>query len=284
MLLPPLYSLSPAHQKFILPPTSLCTHVSQMNLRPSIQCYDRSDSSVAYVAPTFSGFRKLPPEIRNEIWISALQPRLITITSKLDQADADCKVKVETPRVELIYVCQESRAVVLKHYKHIRFYGDNGGTTFINWCLDTVFLDFPDESADVDNTLAFLGETFQSVQTLAIRMRTHVFWGFPEFLRQARHLESLIFVDEPERDSFPENVNGHLYLMDLGPLGFVRGCNVDPYGEYRFFQEDIWINLLECYQDERFDLRCWEMSRKAILRVKDLNNVGERYCLLLPVT
>ncbi|CAG8981650.1 hypothetical protein HYALB_00013525 [Hymenoscyphus albidus] len=253
-----------------------------MDPDPSILLPDQPDSSVAHVAPNFSGFRTLPPEIRNKIWKSALLPRLITITPILSQEDATCEVKVETQRVELVCVCQESRAEVLKHYKHVRFNGDNGATTLINWSWDTVFLHLPDESVDVDNTITFLGDTFQLVQTLAIRMRTHVFWGFPEFLRQARHLQSLIFVDEPERDPLPQNVNGHLYLMDLGSLGFVRGCNVDPYGEYRFFQEDIWTTLLECYQDERFGLRYWEMPQKTISWVKDLNNIGE--CLLLPVT
>jgi hypothetical protein len=72
--------------------------------------------------------------------------------------------------------------------------------------------------------------------------------------------------------------------MDLGSLGFIRGCHIDPYGEYRYLQEEIWIKLVECYQNEQFDVRQWEMPLGVISWVRNLNASGERYCLVLPVT
>ena len=280
MILPPPRILSPSHQRFlgISPRPSLLHRRPKPHLSPPLEIESKD------IAPTFACFRKLPPEIRVKIWDIALRPRLITIIPSLNRDAAICEVVVEAQRIELLYVCHESREEALRNYHQIRLNGNNGGTTFINWSRDIIFLDIPDGSVDIDSIMGLLDTSLQSVQTLAIRMRAHVFWGFPQFLRGASHLQKLIFVDELEREPLPLGLNGHLYLMDLGPLGFIRGCNVDPYGEYRYFQEDIWIKLLECYQDELFDVVQWEMPLKTISWVRDLNNKGERYCLLLPVT
>ena len=282
MLLPPTRLLSPTRQRLF----SLSARPSQAHLKRSTsRCPDQLDKAIVNVeAPAFSGFRKLPPEVRIKIWDLALLPRLITITPRFDREASTCEVEVEAERVELLYVCQESRAEALKNYSQIKFNKDRGATTSINWSRDTIFLDIPDESVNVDDTMAFLGATFRSVQVLAIRMRTHVFWGFPDFLREASHLQKLIFVDEPETAPLTRNINGYLYLMDLGSLGFSRGCYIDPYGEHQYFEEEIWIKLMECYQNEQFDVRQWEMSLEVISWVRNLNASGERYCLLLPVT
>lgn len=281
MLLPPTRPLPPTHQRLL----SLSTGALQVHLKRSASsCPDQPDEAIVNAAPAFSNFRMLPPEVRIKIWNLALLPRLITITPRLNREALTCEVEVEAQRVELLYVCQESQAEVLKTYSQIKFNKDKDATTSINWSRDTIFLDLPDESVNVDDTMAVLGATFRSVQVLAIRMRTHVFWGFPDFLREASHLQKLIFVDEPERAPLTCDINGYLYLMDLGSLGFIRGCHIDPYGEYRYLQEEIWIKLVECYQNEQFDVRQWEMPLGVISWVRNLNASGERYCLVLPVT
>ncbi len=236
--------------------------------------------------PAFACFPKLPPEVRVKIWTSALLSRVITITSKFNLGSRSCEVKVETPRIELLYVCQESRVEALRNYSQIKFNGDYGNITFVSWSRDTIFLDLPDEpgNADVDDIMAVLGTTFRPVQTLAVRVRAHVFWGFPSFLKQADDLRKLVFVDELERDIFPRNAKGYLYLIDLGSLGFIRGSKVNPYNEYRYFQDDVWITLVERHENDQFGERRWEMSLEDIAWVSRLVEIGERYCLLLPIT
>ena len=235
---------------------------------------------------TFGGFPKFPPEVRVKIWTLALLPRLVTITSKFDRRAASCEVKVEAPQIELLSVNHESRSEALRHYSQIRLQGNDSGFTFVSWSRDTIFLDLPDEpgSADVDDIMTQLGAILRPVQTLAVRVRTHLFWGFPRFLRQAEDLQKLIFVDEPDRAPFPSSSKGCLYLIDLGSLGFIRGCKIGSYNESSYFSEDVWITLPQGHENEVFEERRWEMSLENIAWVRSLNDVGERYCLLLPIT
>jgi hypothetical protein len=198
----------------------------------------------------FGYFPKLPPEVRVKIWNLALLPRLITITSKFDRRAASCEVTVEAPRIELLYICQESRSESLRNYSQIRLEGNNGDVTFVNWSRDTIFLGLPDDpgTADVDDIMTDLGAILRPVQILAVRVRGHLFWGFPKFLRQAEDLQKLVFVDELDRDPFPGNAKGYLYLIDLGSLRFIRGSKINSYNEQRYFQDDILITLLEGHE------------------------------------
>lgn len=235
---------------------------------------------------TFGCFPKLPPEVRVKIWTLALLPRLVTITSKFDRRAASCEVKVQAPPIELLYVNHESRIEALRHYSQIRLQGNDSGITFVNWSRDTIFLDLPDEpgSADMDDIMNQLGAILRPVQTLAVRVRTHLFWGFPRFLRQAEDLQKLVFVDEFDRDPFPSSSKGCLYLIDLGSLGFIRGSKIGSFHELSYFSEDVWITLPEGHEDDEFEEKRWEMSLENIECVRNLNEVGERYCLLLPLT
>ncbi|KAH6694377.1 hypothetical protein BKA61DRAFT_584312 [Leptodontidium sp. MPI-SDFR-AT-0119] len=234
----------------------------------------------------FDCFPKLPPEVRVKIWNLALLPRLITVTSNFDRTVASCEVKVEAPQIELLYVNHEARSEVLGNYSQIRLQGNNSGFTFVNWARDTIFLDLPDEpgSADVDDIMTQLGAILRPVQTLAVRVRTHLFWGFPRFLRQAEDLQKLVFVDELDREPFPSSSKGCLYLIDLGSQGFIRGCKIGSYNESPYFSDDIWITLPEGHGSEDFEEKRWEMSLENIAWVRKLNEIGERYCLLLPIT
>jgi hypothetical protein len=232
----------------------------------------------------FPGFRMLPPEVRIKIWRAALLPRLITISPRFSREASTCEVEIEARPVNLLHVCQESRAEALRNYSQIKFNNDRGVTCFISWARDTIFLDLPDESLDINDIVALLGATFRSVQVLAIRMRTHVFWGFPDFLREAGHLEQLIFVDESERRHVTPDVFGFLYFLDLGALGSIGGYHTDPSREYQYFPKEVCIRLVECSPNEQFGVRQWEMSPDVISWVKNLNLSGERYCLLFPIT
>ena len=126
-------------------------------------------------------------------------------------------------------MCRESRFEVLRSYSQIQFDGPSGDITFISWPRDTIFLDLPGDSRNVgvDDIMDICEATFRPVQLLAVRVRTHVFWSFPNFLRRAKHLQKLVFVDEVNKEPFPHSTTVNLYLMDLGSLGFIRGFNVE---------------------------------------------------------
>ncbi|KAG4420612.1 hypothetical protein IFR04_006202 [Cadophora malorum] len=281
MLLLPARPLSPTHQRLLKLPTS-----SPQACRGDTECMVGAFEAIEDEIITFGGFPKFPPEVRVKIWTLALLPRLVTITSKFDRRAASCEVKVEAPQIELLYVNHESRSEALRHYSQIRLQGNDSGVTFVSWSRDTIFLDLPDEpgSADVDDIMTQLGAILRPVQTLAVRVRTHLFWGFPRFLRQAEDLQKLVFVDEMDRAPFPSSSKGCLYLIDLGSLGFIRGCKIGSYNESSYFSEDVWITLPEGHKNEVFEERRWEMSLENIAWVRSLNDVGERYCLLLPIT
>ncbi|KAH7393722.1 hypothetical protein BKA64DRAFT_644447 [Cadophora sp. MPI-SDFR-AT-0126] len=281
MLLLPARPISPAHQRLLNLPTS-SPQACQKNNKYTVQIRQMIEGEVL----TFGCFPKLPPEVRVKIWTLALLPRLVTITSKFDRRAASYEVKVEAPRIELLYVNHESRSEALRYYSQIRLQGNDSGVTFVNWARDTIFLDLPDEpgSADVDDIMTQLGAILRPVQTLAVRVRTHLFWGFPRFLRQAEDLQKLVFVDELDREPFPGSSKGCLYLIDLGSLGFIRGCKIGSYNESPYFSEDVWITLPEGHENEEFEEKRWEMSLENIAWVRKLNEIGERYCLLLPIT
>tara|TARA_R110002033_G_scaffold124775_1_gene166700 strand:- start:18 stop:287 length:270 start_codon:yes stop_codon:yes gene_type:complete len=71
-------------------------------------------------------------------------------------------------------------------------------------------------------------------------------------VRQAEDLQKLVFVDELDREPFPSNSKGFLYLIDFGSLGFIRGSKIGSYNE-SYFSEDVWITLREGHENERFE-------------------------------
>ncbi|CZT07780.1 uncharacterized protein RCO7_11243 [Rhynchosporium graminicola] len=281
MLLLPARPLSPAYQRLLKIPTPH-PRACRGDNEYTVQIHEAIEDEVL----TFGCFPKLPPEVRVRIWTLALLPRVVTITSKFDRRAASCEVRVEASRIELLYVNHESRSEVLRYYSRIKFQGDYSGVTFVDWFRDTIFLDLPDEpgSADVDEVMNQLGTILRPVQKLAVRVRTHLFWGFPRFLRQAEDLQKLVFVDELDREPFPSSSKGCLYLIDLGSLGFIRGCKIGSYNESSYFSEDIWITLPEGHENDEFEEKRWEMSLETIAWVRRLTEIGERYCLLLPIT
>lgn len=265
MPFPSLHQISSIHQPF-----NASTH----------QVYHPIARPVINEAPEFPSFRTLPPEVRIKIWKAALLPRIIKIFPKLDRQTTAYELVIESQPVHLLHVCHESRVEARKQYSQISF---ANVILFISWARDTLFLDLPHESLDIEDTIPCLGAIFQSVRVLAIRMRTHVFWGFPDFLREASHLEKLLFIDGSEREVMPD-VLGFLYFLDLGSLGSVAGYHTDLSREYQYFQEEVCIKLVECCPNKNFEVRQWEMSFDVISWVRSLNLSGERYCLLFPIT
>jgi len=56
-------------------------------------------------------------------------------------------------------MCQESQAKALKGQSQIKFNKNKGAITSINWSYNTIFLDLPDESINVDDIITVLGIT-----------------------------------------------------------------------------------------------------------------------------
>ncbi|PVH67690.1 hypothetical protein DL98DRAFT_542965 [Cadophora sp. DSE1049] len=243
-----------------------------------------SSKDVAHTPLVFPGFQKLPLELRNEIWNMAIPCRLITITPELDPEHFTGEVEIQTEPVTIRSVCQESRREALRGYQTVTFSDESFSSMYIDWSRDTIFLDLPEECIDIDRMVSVLGTAFRSVQTLAVRMRAHCFWGLATFLRQSNELQKLIFVDEPEHPPFLHIGNASLYLVDLGTWGFIKG-NLTEFSEsHEFFGEGTWIKLAESKELEPVGVRQWEMSIENISSVRRLIERGEKYFLLLPLT
>ncbi|PVH67626.1 hypothetical protein DL98DRAFT_639740 [Cadophora sp. DSE1049] len=246
--------------------------------------FSTSSNDVAHTPLVFPGFQKLPLELRNEIWNMAIPCRLITITPELDPEHFTGEVEIQTEPVTIRSVCQESRREALRGYQTVTFSDESFSSMYIDWSRDTIFLDLPEECIDIDRMVSVLGTAFRSVQTLAVRMRAHCFWGLATFLRQSNELQKLIFVDEPEHPPFLHIGNASLYLVDLGTWGFIKG-NLTEFSEsHEFFGEGTWIKLAESKELEPVGVRQWEMSIENISSVRRLIERGEKYFLLLPLT
>ncbi|CZT07742.1 uncharacterized protein RCO7_11234 [Rhynchosporium graminicola] len=175
----------------------------------------------------------------------AIPCRLITITPELDPENFTGEVEIKTESITIRSVCQESRREALRGYETITFFDESLSLMYIDWSRDTIFLDLPEECIDIDRVVSVLGRAFRSVQTLAIRMRAHCFWGLATFLRQSKELQKLIFIDEPEHPPFLHTGNASLYLVDLGTWGFIKG-NLLAFSEsHPFHEEGTWVKLGE---------------------------------------
>ena len=239
---------------------------------------------IAHTLPVFPGFQKLPLELRNKIWNMAIPCRLITITPDLDPENFTGEVEIQTESITIRGVCQESRREALRGYETVTFSDENFSSIYIDWSRDTIFLDLPEECIDIDRMVSVLGTAFRSVQTLAVRMRAHCFWGLATFLRQSNKLQKLIFVDEPEHPPFLHIGDASLYLVDLGTWGIIKGNLVNFSESHQFFKEGTWIKLAESNELKLVDVRQWEMSTENISFVRRLIERGEKYFLLLPLT
>ncbi|KAH6698188.1 hypothetical protein BKA61DRAFT_662197 [Leptodontidium sp. MPI-SDFR-AT-0119] len=243
-----------------------------------------STDVVAQTLPAFPGFRKLPLELRLKIWNMAIPCRLITITPELDPENFTGEVEIQTESITIRGVCQESRREASRGYETVSFSDENFSSMYIDWSRDTIFLDLPEECIDIDEVVSVLGTAFRSVQTLAVRMRAHCFWGLATFLKQSNELQKLIFVDEPEHPPFLHIGNASMYLVDLGTWGFIKGNLVNFSESHQFFEEGTWIKLGESSELKPVGVRQWEMSIENISLVRRLIERGEKYFLLLPLT
>ncbi|KAL5313291.1 hypothetical protein ACEPPN_019024 [Leptodophora sp. 'Broadleaf-Isolate-01'] len=238
----------------------------------------------AHTLPVFPGFRKLPVELRLKIWNMAIPCRLITITPELDPENFTGEVEIQTESITIRGVCQESRREASRGYETVSFSDEDFSSMYIDWSRDTIFLDLPEECIDIDKVVSVLGTAFRSVQTLAVRMRAHCFWGLATFLKQSNELQKLIFVDEPEHPPFLHIGNASIYLVDLGTWGFIKGNLVNFSESHQFFEEGTWVKLGESSELKPVGVRQWEMSIENISLVRRLIERGEKYFLLLPLT
>lgn len=203
--------------------SSLCSSLP----RPARICKRRStsksttecDSTVTGLASTFSNFLELPPELRIQIWRMALpRQRLVTIVSEFDRKSWTWNVRVETQPVQLLYVCQESRAEALREYTQLKFSNFKGACIYINWFHDTIFWDFPYvHGSEIDPSIGFLGTKFRIAQSLAIRPSSGLIWCPPDLLRQFSQLQKLMFVDDLHKACPRLGGNTRLILKELSP-------------------------------------------------------------------
>ena len=88
----------------------------------------------------FFPFKKLPPELRQEIWkleLATREPRIIKLYHDEKKARAPIRSKTGVPII--LHVCSESRMLGLRAYKPLVINGYFTGT-FIEWERDVIYI------------------------------------------------------------------------------------------------------------------------------------------------
>lgn len=131
--------------------------------------------------PTFNPFQRLPHEIRARIYeLASYQPRVIEVT-------CHDKPMSDTPVPALIHASSESRKIALKVYEPLVLEDVETGT-FVNWDLDTIFLN--DRRAAFNRHLSY-PILHEKCKKLALPGTTFTPFNLPP---EYKHLETLVVV------------------------------------------------------------------------------------------
>jgi hypothetical protein len=222
---------------------------------------------IEFLLDHFLGFPRLPPELRIKIWRTALPPpRLVTI--EIDSQSSAPTLQVQAQQVGLLWVCHESRVEALKAYSRVICNNNRGTCIYINWAVDTVFLEEQCVTVGMDLTIGLIGPKFRYIQSIAIKMQEWLLWDFQDFLREFGQLQKLIFVGKPYAGQYCK-----WCIRDWGWNGLSVVAMYDPAGQI----ESHSRGFIRQSKSEHFDECQWEMTFEQLGLVKSLIVRGESF-------